>query len=45
MACWTEQGQELTYAWVTVLHFDDQSQGPSTPLCQADVRHPFPKNY
>jgi YD repeat-containing protein len=25
-ASWTEQGQELTYAGVTVLRFDDQGQ-------------------
>jgi hypothetical protein len=25
-ASWTEQGQELSYAGVTVLHFDDQGQ-------------------
>jgi len=25
-ASWTEQGQELTYAGVTVLHFDAQGQ-------------------
>ena len=25
-ASWAEQGQELTYAGVTVLHFDDQGQ-------------------
>jgi len=25
-ASWTEQGQELTYAGATVLHFDDQGQ-------------------
>jgi len=25
-ASWTEQGQDLTYAGVTVLHFDDQGQ-------------------
>ena len=25
-ASWTEQGQELTYAGVTALHFDDQGQ-------------------
>jgi YD repeat-containing protein len=25
-ASWTEQGQELTYAGVTVLYFDDQGQ-------------------
>jgi hypothetical protein len=29
-ASWTEQGRELTYAGVTVLHFDDQGQGSST---------------
>jgi hypothetical protein len=26
-ASWTEQGQELSYAGVTVLHFDDRGQG------------------
>ena len=25
-ACWTEQGQELTYAGVSVLRFDSQGQ-------------------